>query len=175
MTRFNQGWYLMYTRPKHEKKVAESLKDTGIEYYLPLIKELRNWCDRRKYIDMPLFPSYVFVFLKDMKDYYEGLNTDGFLYYVKFENKVVRVSDAIIENIRLLISKGTDIEVTAEHFRPGQQLVIYEGPFTGMNCEIVHVNGKEKVLVRVHLIQRNLLATLPVQALKSQGNLTTGA
>lgn len=166
MSNFNAGWYLIYTKPKHEKKVAESLTEQGIQLFLPTTRALRTWCDRRKYIDTPLFPSYIFVYLNNMVDYYNGLNTEGALYYVKFDKKVVRVKDEIMDSIRLLVSQGTDLEVSNEYFRPGQQLVIYDGPLTGLSCEVIQVNGKEKILVRVYLLQRNLLATLPSRAMR---------
>jgi transcription antitermination factor NusG len=160
MSHFNEGWYLIYTKPKHEKRVAENLTDANLTYLLPTIKKLRVWSDRRKYIDTPLFPSYV------LEDYYQGLNAEGALYFVKFDKKVVRVKETIIDSIRLLVDQGTDIEVNNDYFRPGQQLQIYEGPLTGLTGEVVQVNGKEKILVRVHLLQRNLLATLPVRAVQ---------
>jgi transcriptional antiterminator RfaH len=166
MSHFNEGWYLIYTKPKHEKRVAENLTDANLTYLLPTIKKLRVWSDRRKYIDTPLFPSYVFAYLKNMEDYYQGLNAEGALYFVKFDKKVVRVKETIIDSIRLLVDQGTDIEVNNDYFRPGQQLQIYEGPLTGLTGEVVQVNGKEKILVRVHLLQRNLLATLPVRAVQ---------
>lgn len=163
MSTFNEGWYLIYTRPRHEKKVADGMAEVGVTSFLPRIKQLRNWSDRRKYIDMPLFPSYIFVFLKDMTDYYHASGTDGVLYFVKFDKKIARVQDSIINNLRLLVEQGADVQVTTELFQPGQQLVISDGPLTGLSCEVVQVNGKEKVLVRVHLLQRNVLATLPVK------------
>jgi transcriptional antiterminator RfaH len=53
------GWYLLYTKPRHEKKVSAALTEASVNSYLPTAKKLRTWCDRKKYIDEPLFPSYV--------------------------------------------------------------------------------------------------------------------
>ena len=66
MSQFKVGWYLIYTKPHHEKKVYTRLLERNINAFLPLTKRLRSWNDRKKYIDEPLFPSYVFIYLNDM-------------------------------------------------------------------------------------------------------------
>lgn len=166
MANFNEGWYLLYTRSRHEKSVAESLTEVNVTCFLPMMKRLRNWSDRKKYVNMPVFPSYLFVYLKDLTDYYHCLNAEGVWYFIKFDKKIVRVQDSVIENIRLLTDADTDIEVSTAFYQPGEHLHIYDGPLTGLDCEVVRVNGKAKILVRVSLLQRNLLATLPVESVK---------
>jgi transcription antitermination factor NusG len=161
MKNFVTGWYLLYTRPRHEKKVAAALTEAAVTVYLPTAKKLRTWCDRKKYIDEPLFPSYVFAQLNSPHDYFNSLNADGSMYFVKFGKEIARVSQSVIDDIKLVVDKGTDIEVTAQYFSPGQHLVISQGPLTGLSCEVVQYNGKEKLLVRVHLLQRSILVTLP--------------
>jgi transcriptional antiterminator RfaH len=160
MHSFSGGWYVIYTKPRHEKKIFEELSHREITSFLPLVKVLRTWNDRRKYIDSPLFPSYIFVQLKSMEDYYSGLAVDGVWHYVKFGNEMARASDKVIENIRIAVGSGGNIEVSYDEFRPGQQMIISKGPFTGLSCEIMEVNGKKKALVRVKMLQRNLLISL---------------
>lgn len=161
MKNFITGWYLLYTRPRHEKKVSNTLTESSVNVYLPTAKKLRTWCDRKKYVDEALFPSYVFVHLTSMHDYLNALNTEGALYFVRFGKEIARVHQSVIDDIRLVVSKGTDIEVTPQYFSLGQKLVINQGPLTGLSCEVVQYNGKEKLLVRVNLLQRNILLTLP--------------
>jgi len=161
MNGFDCSWYLIYTRPKHEKKVASSLSEAGIRYFLPSIRQVRSWCDRKKCIDSPLFPSYIFVYPTSVQEYFEGLKTGGALYYVRFGDKAARVNELTIEGIRLIVSRAEEIEVSSEYFKPGQKMMIQEGPLTGLSCELVQHQGKDKLLVRVNLLQRSLLATLP--------------
>jgi transcription antitermination factor NusG len=54
-------WWALYTRHQHEKTVAEVLRMKGVEVFLPLYSSVRRWQDRRKVLQMPLFPGYVFV------------------------------------------------------------------------------------------------------------------
>jgi transcription antitermination factor NusG len=167
MNEFMNGWHVMYTMPRHERKVANELITAKINYYLPLKKELRKWHDRKKFIDVPLFKSYVFVKLKNLNEYYEGLKIEGVLNYVRFGKDIARVSDKDIDDLRILVDSGEDIEVSAASFQPGQQLFISQGPLTGISCEIVRFNDKDKILVRIHFLQRNLLISLPASYLLS--------
>jgi transcription antitermination factor NusG len=160
MSSFLAGWYVIYTKPRHEKKVHGGLIEMNIECFLPTRKILRTWHDRKKFVDEPLFPSYLFIYIKDMKTYYDGLNTEGVLNYVRTGKKIARVSESVIESIKLLTSKDTDLEISDRYFQPGDKLVINKGPLTGLACEVVKFNSKEKLLVRVDLLQRNILVTL---------------
>jgi transcriptional antiterminator RfaH len=161
MNSFKTGWYVMYTRPNHEKKISVGLSEMKIDYFLPTVKKLRTWHDRRKFIDMPLFPSYIFVYLKDLYGYFDGLKLDGAISYVKTGKEIARVHETVINSIRVAVDNGDDVEVSDNYLTPGQQLVIKQGPLTGLTCEVVHFNNKTKILVRVHLLQRNILVTLP--------------
>jgi len=160
MDKFRTGWYLIYTKPKHEKKVFQQLRESRIDSYLPTKKTLRSWRDRRKFVDEPLFPSYVFVYLNCMQSYYAGIDTEGALYYVRNGKEVARVSDAVVSNIRLLQDKGEALEVSHERFQPGRRMVIRNGPLTGLDCEVVRCDNKSKLLVRVELLQRGLLLSI---------------
>ena len=165
MTNFHAGWYLIYTRPRHEKKVHTRLGEINIESFLPTRKMLRTWHDRKKYIDEPLFPSYVFIYLNDRQNYYEGMETEGSLYYVRSGKEIARISDSIINSIKLVTTQVKELEVSDDKFQPGRRLVIGHGALTGLSCEIVECRGRQKALVRVDLLQRNILVTLPTECL----------
>lgn len=93
MNTFTTGWYVMYTRPQHEKKVTIRLSELGFSCYLPIRKMLKIWHDRKKYVEEPLFQSYVFVHLNGIEDYYLGQHLPGVLQYVRFGKEVARVSE----------------------------------------------------------------------------------
>ncbi|HVI48349.1 MAG TPA: UpxY family transcription antiterminator [Chitinophaga sp.] len=159
------GWYVVYTRPRHEKKVAHQLSETDIGYFLPTTRELRIWKDRKKFIDTPLFPSYVFIYLQTMEEYYSVLTLDGVLYYVRSGKEVAKVSEDIINSIRLIMSEidRGDIEISDRYFRPGRQVLIKDGALNGLAGEVVEVQGEQKILVRVNLLKTNILVTVPCE------------
>jgi len=69
-------WFAAYTRSRNEKKVAGELEEQHIEYYLPLIKTIRQWSDRKKKVEVPLINSYIFVRIIE-KEYLKVLQTTG--------------------------------------------------------------------------------------------------
>jgi transcriptional antiterminator RfaH len=161
MKSFKEGWYLIYTKPRHEKKVHHRLTEMNISSFLPTKKKLHASRGRKSIVDYPLFPSYVFIYLNDMQNYYHGIDTEGSLYYVKTGETMARVQDAVVNNIRISVSQAKELEISETRFEPGRKLVINKGPLTGLTCEVVESGNREKLLVRVDLLQRNILLTLP--------------
>jgi transcriptional antiterminator RfaH len=165
MNSFFPGWYLIYTRPRYERKVHSYLKESNLTSFLPTRKVLRNWHDRRKYIDEPLFPSYVFVYLSTVRNYFEGLEADGALHYVRTGRQISRVSETVVNNVKLITQQSLDLEVSGAHFQPGRKLVVSDGPLTGLTCEVIQSGGRSRLLVRVNLLNRNILLTIPKESL----------
>lgn len=165
MNKFQVGWYLIYTRPRHEKKIHARLTEIEMKSFLPTKKSIRTWHDRRKIIDEPLFPSYVFVYLNNMRNYYDGINTEGALFYVKTGKEAARVCETVVNNIKLVTEQEGELEISHNYFQPGRRLVINHGALTGLSCEVVQYNGRRKLLVRVELLMRNVLLTLPEEHL----------
>lgn len=165
MSSFQKGWYIIYTRPRHERKVREALIKAGIECYLPERMVLKQRKDRKKYISEPLFPSYVFVFVTNMNSYYHGLGIDGANGYVKIGKELARVSDSVINDIRLIQNANIAVEVTNTYFSAGEKLWVAFGVFQGVECEFVTYKNKKMGLIR--LVNQNLLITLPLNNLSS--------
>ena len=157
MSSFKTGWYLLYTRPNREKKISEQLSLRKVDHYLPTLNATRTYCDRVKVISLPLFPSYIFIHLDCINEYFESLNIDGVLNFVKFGGEVARVPDIVVEGLKRVVEHGEDIEVSFSEFRKGQPLTLSEGPLAGLQCEMVEYDSKERILVRINLLRRNIL------------------
>ncbi|GAA0555643.1 hypothetical protein GCM10009415_42040 [Chitinophaga japonensis] len=114
---------------------------------------------------MPLFPSYVFVRLNNLHEFFHGSSIEGTCDYVRFGNEVAKVSEAVIESVRLIERGAENVEVSDARFNPGERLTIQEGPLCGLTCEVVQHKGKDKLLVRVQMLQRSILADLPTHLL----------
>jgi transcription antitermination factor NusG len=165
MGHFKEGWYVIYTKPRHEKKVHSRLAQMNINSFLPLKKKLHAGRTMRRFVDEPLFSSYIFIYLNDLQSYYHGIDTEGALYYVRNGKEIARVGETVINNIRLAVDHGGDFEVSEQRFLCGTKLVIGKGALTGLACEVVQSNNKHKLLVRVELLQRNILLSLPEEHL----------
>ena len=160
MSFFKVGWYIVYTRPRHEKNLTKDLEHMGIETYLPMTNEKRKWQDRIKVIECPLFPSYVFVKLESYIQFYNSCKARGFVSYLKLGKHLASVRDSVIENIELALNEIDNFEVSTELFPLGKKVTITQGTFSGIGCEIVNHRGRNKVLVRIDLLNRCILINL---------------
>ena len=91
-------WIAVYTKPRHEKAVSNELYKKGYEVFLPLLKERRKWSDRKKWIEFPLFRSYLFV-RTDLKNVLFIIQTSGVVKVIKFGAKIGIIHDNIIKSI----------------------------------------------------------------------------
>ena len=153
-------WFALYTRPRFEQKVNDELLKMGMESYLPIQKTLKQWSDRKKWIDEPLFKSYCFV--RIIPEYYrEPLKVTGVIRYVWMEGKPVPVRDSEIESVRLLCLSGLPVEVVTTSMEKGQKIKIVSGSLNGLSGEYIKNTGQHKVLVRIDSISHGLMVSVP--------------
>jgi transcription antitermination factor NusG len=112
-------------------------------------------------VEEPLFPSYVFIYLNDRQAYEKSLDMQGSMCYVRQGKEIARVNDTVVNNIRLATIQPSDIMVSDGFFEAGRTVVINRGALKGLACEIVEYGQKKKLLVRVTLLQRNILISVP--------------
>lgn len=165
-----RNWYAVYTKPRAEKKVEAQLKKYDYIVYLPLKKELRQWKDRRKKVNVPLFNSYIFVRVNE-KEYYEIPKlVYGFVKYVTIGGERVVVREKEISNIKNLLSHDyQNIEVSNEQFLLYDDVTFKIGKLKGLKGKLVEFRGKYKVAVRIESLGTNLLVSTHKNALKKAG------
>ena len=159
-------WYAIYTRPRAEKPVYKRLAEAGITVFLPLHKTLRQWSDRKKMVEVPLFSSYIFVEV-DESDYDTVLKTYGVVKYISFEGKAASIPQKQIDNLKLIIDSEADIEVSQEHLKPGQKVEVTHGALKGLCGELLKTTKKHRFLVRIDTINQNLLVSISEKFLQS--------
>jgi transcriptional antiterminator RfaH len=153
-------WYAAYTNSRAEKKVWKELQKQGIEAYLPLQRKLRQWSDRRKWVEEPLIRCYIFVRI-DIGNYYQVLNTTGVVRYITFEGKAVPIPENQIDVLRKLVANEADVEVTTENFTPGDRVKVVSGPMHGLEGELVDFRGNRRVMISIEHIGQQLLVSIP--------------
>src|ERR1700758_5679546 len=99
------AWYAAYTHPRHEKKVAQQLQERGIEPFLPIYRSVRKWKDRRKELDLVLFPGYVFVHTP-LRERLRVLQLPGVVRFVSFNGQPAALPGDDIEALRKGLSQG---------------------------------------------------------------------
>lgn len=163
MYSFSNGWYILYTRPNSERKVSSQLGLDRILNFAPMVKTISQWRDRRKIIERPLFPSYVFIYLRNQHDYFKGLSAEGVWRYVKTGKQLSKIPDSVMDSITISVAQGKGLEVSTEFFDKGESIIITSGPLTGLSGEVVDYVRKQKILIRLNLIQSNILVDLPAE------------
>ncbi len=148
-------WYAVYTRPRFEKQVLKSLQDQGIEAYLPIIKTMRQWSDRKKMVEVPLFTSYVFVHINRIF-YDQVLQTHGAVKYISFEGKAATIPASQIDNLKIIVDSNEKIETTWESRQKGDLVEVVAGSLKGLKGELITDGNRKKVLVRIQGIDQNL-------------------
>lgn len=153
-------WYAVYCRSRQEKVVERDLTDDGFEVYLPKVSKLRVWSDRKKWVEMPLFPSYCFVRVSN-KEYYEVLKHHAVVKYVSFGGRASKMRDYQVEGVKRILGENLDFELTTDRYKPGQLIEIGAGPMIGCTGEIVKLSGKKQLLIRLDNIGYSLMVKVP--------------
>lgn len=164
------GWFALYTKSRNEKKVHEQLVARGIESFLPMQKILKQWSDRKKWVEEPMIRSYVFVRITE-REYFEVLNTPGAVRFIFFEGKAAMIPDWQIVAIKHILVSGEDVEVSDQHFEAGDKVMITRGPFHDIPGELVNFKGSRKVVIRIDHIGHSLLLTISPGNLKRIGSV----
>ena len=156
-------WLAIYTKPRHEKIVANELEKKGVEVFLPLLRERRKWSDRKKWVEFPLFKSYLFA--KNNKDTHLFHDTPGFVRVVKFGGDTAIVKDSEIKAIKLMLEGGYKPQNT-DFFVRGDPVVVKLGPLKGLVGEIKQINNQNRFIVRIDAIQHSISVNIDRKFLK---------
>jgi transcription antitermination factor NusG len=158
---FNIGWHVLYVKSRWEKKVHESLEEISLESFLPQIKTIKQWSDRKKTILKPLFPSYIFVNINSSLEFYKALSVNGACAYIRFGKEYARVTEKEVNQIKLLVGAKeiTDIVVDAQLPKVGEIKKIAYGPLSGLECEVLKVGNVNKIIVQINSLQQNLIVS----------------
>jgi transcription antitermination factor NusG len=150
------SWYAIQTRVRFEKKVAVQLQTKGIETFLPFIKQVHRWSDRRQVIEVPLFPGYGFVHIPAAPDHrLRVLQTAGLTGFVTMNGTPIPVPDKQIEDVQLLFSN--DLPCRAYPFiKVGQRVRIHGGGLDGVEGMLVSENKDHSLVISIESIQRSL-------------------
>jgi transcription antitermination factor NusG len=156
----DKKWFAIYVLSRNEKKVASLLTDQNIENYLPLHKTMKQWSDRKKMVEEPLFKSYVFAHIaEDEKP--KVRETKGVLNFVYWLGQPAVIRDQEIEIIKHFLENYENIEV--HEFIPvlNSSVKIQSGPMMNQIGKVIKV-GKNKVKIIIESLGCSLVADVPI-------------
>lgn len=155
------GWLVVWTESRAEKKVASRFGEIGIDSWLPTVTERRQWSDRWKTVVSPLFPGYLFV--RGGAHLHRLLRTPGVLTVVKAGNKPALVSDSFVSSLRNALKTSGFIAkpiAEAHDYSVDEEVIVQEGPLAGVRGIVKQVRGARNLLIWVHEIGRGVAFTI---------------
>jgi len=158
-------WYALYTKPRWEKKIDSILIRKGIESWCPLQKVERQWSDRKKIIEDPLFKSYVFVRIAP-DERTKVLMTDGVLNFVHYLGKPAIIKDDEVDTIKkYLAEKDASIAILSEEgFQNEMKIKVNHGVFMGNEGTVIR-GGRKKVYVKLESLGQVMVVEFPAEYL----------
>ena len=137
------SWYVLYVKSRYEIKAASNLEKMGIQTFCPVVKEVRQWSDRKKMIVRPLFNSYVFIKIKE-ENREQVFEVTGIVRYIYWLGKPAMVHDKEINTIKDWVEAGLTHKMEVRGLSPGNQIKIKSGLFKDQDARILDI-GKHKM------------------------------
>lgn len=146
----SRKWYVIVAKPRTEKQVSWRLTEAGIENLLPLQRRLRQWHDRKKWVEVPIFFSYIFVNIETTRRS-KVFDVGGVLKYVSIGGKIAELREPEIERVRRLCSYTGGEVVIERHdtFAVGNEVEITEGHFAGLHGHYVQAGGRNRLRITI--------------------------
>lgn len=147
-------WHAVYTHARHEKRVAQHLHERGIEHFLPLYHSVRRWKDRRKELDLVLFPGYVFV-RTSQAERLRVLQLPGVVRFVSFNGQPALLAMDDLEALRKGLAEGLQVE-HHPYLTVGRRVKVVHGPLTGAQGILVRVKTNWRIVISIDAIMRSV-------------------
>jgi transcription antitermination factor NusG len=151
-----EQWFAVHTHARHEKVAEQELRLSGITTFLPLVKEVRNWSDRRKVIELPLFSCYLFVKLVPRNDErVRVLRVNGVLKFVGPNGIGIPIPDEQIHAVKTLVEEQLPL-CSHPFLKIGQRVRVRGGALTGVEGILVSRGRDCTLVISLDAIQRSL-------------------
>jgi transcription antitermination factor NusG len=167
-------WFACLTRARAEKVVARMMTLTGLETFLPLVQSERKWADRKKLVELPLFPSYVFARFT-LRQIHTVLSTPGMATVLRPNGYPTPVRDEEIESVRCMVrgmGETGEEAVPVDFLTPGTEVIVESGPFQGMCGVLIERRGGARVAVRITALQQATSVVVREGVLRVVGDST---
>lgn len=148
-------WFAAYTRSNHERTAADQLAQRSIAHFVPTYESVRVWKDRKKRLQLPLFPGYVFVRVPP-EDKLRVLVVPGIVRLVGFDGRPLAVPDEEIETLRTVVEHKLKAE-PHPYLVVGRKVRIVRGALEGMEGILIRKKGRLRVLVSINLIRQSAM------------------
>jgi len=158
-----KNWFALYVRPRHEFKAKAELDQINIKNYLPIVKKLKQWHDRKKRIDEPLLHGYIFIFA-DEKERLFSLENRCVIKCISDHGKPAKIPEWQIINLQNMLNHKGDFNVF-DGLVEGTKVEIVEGPFKGVRGILDKSLTENNLAVTIDLLNRSIVVHLPKESI----------
>ena len=164
-------WFAVRTKFKCEKYVAEHIRRKGIEVYLPLLTQVKQYSSRKKVYKVPLINSFVFVYIRQ-DEYVKVLETEYVYGLLRQRRDLLHIPEHEIELIRKIVGDFNEVRIEDYDFTGGEEVEVISGQLTGLKGRVFERKGKEVFAIQLYSLGMQMLITInkkdlrPVKSLK---------
>jgi transcriptional antiterminator RfaH len=162
-------WYAVWIRSRQEKVASTMLNNIGVQQYLPLKSELRQWSDRKQMVETPVFSCYLFVRINLMKDSrLQVLKSPGVIGIVGNKTGPIPIPDQEIQDIRRVLAARIAYSLYPA-LNKGDRVRVVRGVLTGVEGTLVRANPTSHLLVSIDLIRQSLAVCVSAEEVERIG------
>jgi transcriptional antiterminator NusG len=152
----NPFWFAVQTRPRHEKKVSIGLREKGLHSFLPVRQERRQWSDRQKWIELPLFSQYVFVQIAENAELRTRvLRTSGVVRFAGASGRGTPIPNKQIDNLQIITDRRIPCS-PHEFLKVGERVRVRGGSLHGIEGILKAIKNDRSLVVSVDIVQKSI-------------------
>lgn len=153
------NWHIVYTYPNAERKIKKILGIHGINVYLPLRKVIRQWSDRVKKLEVPLFPNYIFVKISNLQCW-KVLEIPGVVKFLTNEGTPSIISNKEIDTIKIIEEANFQVDTEEDSIKMGSRVVVTHGVLSGLEGLLIDKRGKSTFLLNLENFGKTISLTI---------------
>ena len=156
MSKSPGSWYAVLTRSNFEKRTTGELDRKGIETFLPVFREMHRWKDRKKVVEIPYFPSYVFARIEDVAERrLDILRTSGAVRILGNGADIEPIPEIEIGRLQRLAE--SNLAACVHPFlKEGSHIRVTAGPLRGVEGLLVHFKNRNRLILSLSLLARSV-------------------
>ena len=160
------NWYLIHTKIRQERVALENLERQGFACFLPLIRAEKLRRGALQVVQEPLFPRYLFIRLStglESQSWAPIRSTVGVSRLVTFGQTPAKIEDELISQLQV---KTDSTEVQLRHFELGEQVVVTDGPFVGVEAIYQMADAEGRVMVLLNILSNKVKMSVPPASIR---------
>ena len=147
----DKRWLAAYVKMYHEKKVRDHLISLNIDNFLPVQTEIRQWSDRKKKVERVLIPMMIFVNVNS-EEQQTVIRLPSVIRYLvlRGDHQPSEIPDSQMQNFKFMLDNSDNqVDFSSNNLQPGEKIRVIKGSLAGLEGEMVHIDGKSKIAIRI--------------------------